>query len=189
MMDISIKIDGVDISGVSGGRKTAKMLSKQMNIRKEVAECMAGMIAVAFDDLLLNAPQYTGNFVANMAVRAGAYGGNKGGVEYFPHKQNIQDVFIRGNMAAVYIARKENPNIVKNLTAHIKKSSGWLQEVTIYNRFEDSEIVESLEAGELRDGNKEGAHAMAQAAAQMQSLANKTIIYDSPEFHAFRAKS
>jgi hypothetical protein len=186
---ISIKIDGIDISSAgSGKRKTEKLLGKLADVRKETAECIAGMIAETFEQILHNAPQYTGNFVANMAVQAGGSAGQKGGEEYFPHVRNPEEVFERGMMPAIEVAKRENPNIVKNLTAHITKQAGWLPAVTIYNRLSDAEVVENLNAMRLRDPNVPGVHPMARGEMWLNAIAGKKIVYDSPEFHAFRMK-
>ena len=196
-MKVTIKIDGIDISSAGSGKnRTEKLLGKLADVRKETAECIAGMIAETFEQILYNAPQYTGNFVANMAVQAGGSAGQKFGtkdkdgntVDYFPHVRNPQEVFERGSMPAIEAALSANKNIVKNLTAHITKQAGWLPAVTIYNRLSDAEIVENLNAMRLRDPNVPGVHPMARGELWLKAIAGKKIVYDSPEFHAFRMK-
>jgi len=187
-MKFSIKIGGVDVSA-KGSSKAA--FKEAENVRKETAECIAGMVAETFEQILFNAPQYTGNFVANMAVRSGLSAGAKGGEEYFSHVWPIvppQEVFERGKMPAIEAALSANKNIVKNLTSHIVKQSGWISGVTIYNRLSDAEIVENLNAMRLRDPNVPGAHPMARGAAWLEAIAGKKIVYGSPEFHAYRMK-
>ena len=177
MFKVSIKID-------------EKLFDKYANLRKEAAEAIAGIVAEEFEHLLFNAPQYTGSFVANMAVQGGL-DGPKGAVvkkpdDTFDRKITKEQAFIRGNLPAILHAKKKNPNIVKNLTGHITKSAGWLTGVTIYNNWTDAEVVENLSPAQLRDDNKAGTHAMDQAKARLQQRANQPIFYDSAEFHRLR---
>lgn len=183
-MKYSIKIDGVLLP--TGGRKV--QLQAASEVRKQTAECIAGMVAETFEQILFNAPQFTGNFVANMAVRSGLGAGSKGGEDYFPHVRSPQEVFERGNIPAIEIAKSNNPNIVKNLTAHITKQSGWMSGVTIYNRLEDAEVVEALPVTHLRDPNVPGVHPMARGRAWLEAIAGQKVVYGSPEFHSYRMK-
>ena len=190
-MKVTIKIDGVDMKPFGAGRRASKSLFKEaQNIRKETAECIAGVVAETFNWILFNAPQRTGNFVANMAVKSGSgYGtklGDKDGKDYFPHVRNPIDMFKKGDTTAIDIAKRNNPNIVKNLTAHIVKQSGWMSGVTIYNKFEDAEIVEMLTELRLRDDNAGASHPMTKGEAYLNARISKRIVYGSPEFHALR---
>lgn len=165
-----------------------KLFDKYADLRKEAAEAIAGIVAEEFEMLLHNAPQYSGNFVANMAVQGGGRAGGKGGtpISAFPEKIKPEQAMARGQLPAIMYAKGKNPNIVKNLTKHITRSAGWLTGVTIYNKWHDAEIVESLPGAELRPVNQEGAHAMQQAEARLQQRANQPILYDSAEFHRLR---
>lgn len=167
-----------------------KLFDKYTNIRKESAEAIAGIVAEEFEQLLFNAPQYTGSFVANMAVQGGL-SGPRGATKHTPdatfdRKISPEQAAARGQLPAIMHAKKKNPNIVKNLTGHITKSAGWLTGVTIYNNWTDAEVVEALAGSQLRPGNAEGAHAMQQAEARLQQRANQPVLYDSAEFHRLR---
>jgi hypothetical protein len=167
-----------------------KLFAEFSKIRRRTAEAIAGLVAEEFDILLHNSPQYTGNFVANMAIQAGL-GGAKGAVvkpakEFFPQDITREQAMARGQLPAIMAAKRRNPNIVKNMTRHINYRTGWITGVSIYNPWEDAEIVEGLSPGQLRPVNKEGAHPLDQAKARLQQRANQTIFYDSAEFHRLR---
>ena len=191
---VTIKIDGVDLRPFGAGRRNTKgLFAEAQNIRKATAECIAGVVAETFNWILFNSPQYTGNFVANMAVKSGSGYGNKFGDEsggdHFPHVYPIQPpqkIFARGSMDAINIAKRNNPNIVKNLTAHIVKQSGWMSGVTIYNKLSDAETVEKLTELNLRDENAGASHPMTKGEAYLNARVSKKIVYGSPEFHALR---
>jgi len=174
-------------------KTTVKMdmvFQKQFNkVRKETAQVMISMVEAEFADLLLNAPQFSGNFVANMAIASGSALGRKGGEKVFPDLWNdsksYQQAFERGKMPAVMHAWNNVGDIRKNLTAHITKSAGYLTSVTIYNKLPDAELIEGLSASDLRDVNKEGAHAMAKFEINLQSRFNTNVEYGSGNWYSY----
>jgi len=170
-------------------KTTVKMdmvFQKQFNkVRKETAQVMISMVEAEFADLLLNAPQFSGNFVANMAIASGSALGRKGGEKVFATPKSNQQAFERGKMPAVMHAWNNVGDIRKNLTAHITKSAGYLTSVTIYNKLPDAELIEGLSASDLRDVNKEGAHAMAKFEINLQSRFNTNVEYGSGNWYSY----
>lgn len=159
-----------------------------MSLRVEVAEVIAGMVVEEFDTLLKDAPQRSGNYVANMAIAAGDRAGQKDAGRVFPVSSKKSDWLKRGNMAAITWARRNNAHIVRTLPQHIIRGSGFLPTVTIYNKLDYAHIVEGYTEEQLRDENAGGAHAMTRAAARLQARAGEYVTHNSPQWQYYRAR-
>ena len=168
--------------------KTDLKLSKEIdNLRRDVAEATAGMVAEEFTKLLFNAPQYSGNYVANFAVQAGGRTGSKSVV--FPTDITPQQAVERGSLPAISVARRNNSNLKQNITKFISKRAGFFPEITIYNREDYATTVEAYLEGQLRPINRPGAHALAKAEINLTARFAKRVVVGSPEFERLRRVS
>lgn len=159
------------------------LLNEVYALRRQVAEVAAGIVADEFMELLYDAPQRSGNYVANMAVAAGSSLGRKGGQLYFPLKKSTDELFTRGNLPAVFKAAEENKNILKNIANSIGTKAGWCPAITVYNRLAYAEVVEGYTEEELRAENSAGAHAVMKFKARLEIRINKHVVEGSPEWH------
>lgn len=167
------------------------LLTRVKGMRSEVAAITATLIDEGFTKLLYNTPQASGNLVASMAIKAGHGAGSKGlegGKLPFPKDQTTRQKFARGSMPAIMHAKRNNANVVKNIKAHIEKSSGLWPGVTIYNRLAYAEKVEAMDAGQLRAVNAQGAHAMARAQVDIAKSISRPLLEGTPEWKAMVAK-
>lgn len=159
------------------------------DVRKPVAEAIAGMVMREFKNLLKDAPQYSGNFVANVAVSGGSIPQKSGELFYDP-TPDLSSAFSRGNLSAISTSLKQTGNIVAKLTAGITEEGGWLPDViTIYNRINYGEYVEELKASQLRDVNREGAHPFEKTYNRLSDYGSSFIAFGTPEFESLRREN
>jgi len=186
-MKATITVGGVDLKSLRGEGRWTSALSKQLgDVRKACAEAIAGIVAEEFIDLVKNAPQYSGNFAANMAVAGGSRIGRIGGETYFDPRPHIDQAMQRGSVPAIKQALSNNSNLVSKLTAGISNGKNWLPQIIIYNRLEYAQKVEDMPASRLRDPNKPGVNPIEKARASLEARVGKTVVYGSPEFERLR---
>lgn len=162
-MKITMKIDPKFNSMVDSFRKNSALL-------------IATIVWEEFQELLWNAPQRSGNYVANMAIQTGSSSGRKGGELVYPVITDPQQFYKRGDMMpAINYAMNENEGFVARATKNIIKGAGWLDTMTVYNRLDYAEAVESME--KLREENAGGEHAMKTFADDLQARFNMSIPY------------
>lgn len=164
---------------------------KFKSIRKETAEVIVAMVEAEFVDLLHNAPQYSGNFVANMFIRsstrgAGSRGGDPNAMPPLTRsKEGRARAFARGQLPAIAKAKAANANLKKNLTAHISSSAGWFGGLTVYNRLQDAETIEGLDVKGLREVNRPGVHSMARFGALLRTRLNTRIVWGDGNWYKY----
>lgn len=149
-------------------------------LRKDSAKIIANVVCEEFIELLKNAPQYSGNYVANMAIAAGLSMGRKEGYMIYSRPKNVTEALARGSMPAIEEAKRENSNMVKNITVNVERG-GWVAGMTIYNRLNYAKYVE--DADHLRTENSGGEHAIQQCMNKIQSRSRETIVHGSPEYN------
>ncbi len=156
---------------------------------KELARAVVGIVEKEFIGLLHNAPQRSGNYVANFAVAAGSRVGKKNAGEVYPPNPTNQQIVARGSSPAILTAMANNKNLKANLTNHITRGSTWWGpgSLTIYNKMDYADDVEGYEANQLREPNRPGVHAMQMFIGRLNASLSRTIIYGSPEFKALAA--
>lgn len=160
------------------------LIRKISNIRRDSAKVIATMVEGVFIELLDIAPQYSGNYVANMAIAAGSRMGRKGGELVFSIPESDTDAVAQGSQPAIDYARSQNSGMVAAITANVRLQSGWIPAITIYNRLDYAEHVEAWEEENLRAENDGGAHAIEQARMLLDLRFSRPILYDSPAWHA-----
>jgi hypothetical protein len=161
-MKVSITLDQKFVAGLS-------------NIQKGVAELIANKAFEEFTELLFDAPQYSGNYVANMAIQTGQASGRKGGTEVFPEPASRREAARRGNLPAISHALNNNSDFVTRATRNIAQKAGWFAYITIYNKLPYAEEVEAMDV--LRRENRGGEHAMAKAEARLNAYFSRPIQY------------
>jgi len=143
---------------------------------KLLAEAVVGKVESDFIGLLLNAPQKSGNYVANFAVAAGSRVGGQSAGEYFPPNPTNAQIVKRGSHAAIAVAMRSNSNLKKNLTRHIVRGATWWgTSLTVYNKLDYGEKVEAYTRDQLRDVNKGGEHAMQKLKTKLERSLNVGI--------------
>lgn len=134
-------------------------------LRKAAAQQIASIVKEEFDEMLMDAPQYSGTYVANMML--GTSGIARRGEE-FPFgkkKPKLADAYRRGQMSAVNFAKSRNEGFVTKATAHIMGKGGWIRELVVYNPLEKASVIENLDDPDLRFG---GEHALAKMADRLR---------------------
>jgi hypothetical protein len=155
---------------------------------KDTAQALVGIVETEYVALLHNAPQRSGNYVANMAISAGSRVGFGGPGLYFPVGEWTDTArFARGSTAAITVARHHNQHIKGTLTNHITMGAGGFPpSVTVYNKLEYAGKVDEYSAttrpGILRVPNRPGAHAMTRFSANLQFAMGANLVYGSPKF-------
>lgn len=153
-----------------------KFLNALGNIRKDTAVMAAKVVEEEFHNLLFDAPQYSGNYVANMAISPGSRVGRSGGGLVFPMPKNNTQAFRRGNLRAVDYAINQNANFVERATRSIRRGAGWMSTVVVYNKLNYAAVVEAYD--KLRPENAGGEHAMARFEQRLKDRFSHTIKYD-----------
>jgi hypothetical protein len=159
-------------------------------LRKEVGEAIVGIICDEFNDLLRHAPQWSGNYVANMAITAGIRQGSKqlSSSEMFPIPSTVQEALEAGTQGPINVALEQNKNMVANFSKAIGKGMGWIPaSLTIYNKLRYAEYVEDMPESRLRAPNKIGYRAIQTAESNITAKVAESIEYGSPEFYRLRA--
>jgi len=154
-------------------------------VRKDTMNVAAAVVEEEFVDMLYNAPQYSGNFVANMKIKAGARASGEGKA-HFPAEPNLARVFQRGNAPAIQVALQENKGVRQALVGHVDKKRGWMQTVVISNAWKKASVIEDLNDSQLTHG---GAHPLAKLKASMQARFSRTIEYGSPEWYRLLSRA
>ncbi len=151
---------------------------------KRLAKYVVGVVEKEFVELLNNAPQRSGNYVANFAVSGGSRIGRQQAVDYFPPEPTNQEIVGRGSTPAITMAMLNNSNLKDRLTSHITRGSGgWLPTLTVYNRIDYAGDVEGYGVSSLRDVNKPGVHAMSKFTAKLKSALSANVLYGSTRFN------
>lgn len=138
------------------------------NIRRIAAEAIADIVVEEFNTLLKEAPQYSGNYVANLALGTSGIA-RRGGQYHFPKNPTKGQIYRRGDSPAISIAEAANSGFAKKAVAHISGKGGWLTELVVYNRLNYAGIVEAYDEEQLRNENAGAAHALAKMGARLQS--------------------
>jgi len=142
------------------------------NVRKLACVAVANIMMEEFETMLYMAPQYSGNYVANMRLGSGVARGRSGGELIFPIPNNSSEALRHGDMEAINASLRTLGNFTKNATAHITKKVGWISGLTVYNNLEYSDTVEHLDR--LRAENAGGEHAVEQ---MIERLANRSEVF------------
>jgi hypothetical protein len=169
LMKITIKLDPISTKAAA-------------KVKDEIALVTGNIVAEEFVKMLYDAPQYTGNFVANMAVAAGSTRGRKGGEIYFDQKITKSQAFSRGKLPAISKAISNNTGLQERMRASIRRSAGLWPAVTYYNNLPNAEEIEGLEPNELRPINSAGAHPLAKMTRALQVRFKERLVVGSPEW-------
>jgi len=158
-----------------------ELLKKKVGkIPREAANIVANIAAGEFITMLHEAPQYSGNYVANMVIQGGDRA-TKPAEMIFEKPKNASEAVKRGSLAAINESLKENSGFVQQATGHIAAGTGaWMKTITIYNKLYYAKTVEEMNT--LRKENAGGEHAVAKMIARLREQANRTIRYGSPEY-------
>jgi hypothetical protein len=163
-----------------------ELAMQQKRIQVESGEVIAGLTAYTFFAGLLNVPQATGNYVANMVLSTTKVGSRK--VEYpFPRKYDRNNPpFARGGGQAVQVAVSRNSNFKANFMrgAGAGKGAWWGPVIVIYNKMDYASVVEA--GTHLRPINQPGAGAIQKMEHMLSPAFSRPIVYDTPEWHYFR---
>lgn len=137
-------------------------------LREAAAEAIIEAVEWEFHNLLIDAPQWSGNYVANMKLEAATQARTKA-QEYFDEPESVTAAYQRGELAAVMIAKKENAEFGPKLKARLLGSggAGWLPPFIVYNPLDYASYVE--EGSKLRPVNKPGAHAIEKMADRLNA--------------------
>ncbi len=176
MIKSTIKVDPKD------SQKFGKVLSEAL------AVC-ASIVEDEFIDLLHNAPQRYGNYVANFSIGTGDRIGRSGGDIYFPTNTKPQDWYVRGDIPAIRIAMERNNNLLEKLNIYVNRVPVFGPTIIVYNRLSYSDAVEGYSKAELREANAGGEHALMQAKVKIQARFSKTIIAGSAEWDQLVTKA
>lgn len=137
-------------------------------IRKAAAEQIANMVEEEFITALHDAPQYSGNYVANMSL--GTSGIARRGEYYpFPKDPGLDAAYKRGQTPAIMEAIGRIENFEAKATAHITGKGGWLRELVVYNPLKYASVVEAYDNSNLRAENAGGAHALEKMSSRLQA--------------------
>ena len=153
-----------------------KFLTAMGEIRAATAAIASKVVEEEFNKLLLDAPQFSGNYVANMAIAPGSRVGKKGGSLVFPIPKNDAQAFRRGNLRAVDYAISQNANFVERATRSIRRGAGWMSTIVVYNKLNYAAVVEAYDS--LRPENAGGEHAVAKFEQRLKDRFSNTIKYD-----------
>jgi hypothetical protein len=157
------------------------------NLNVEVAEVVSGIVIEEFEIMLNNAPQYSGNFVANMWIRSGRAGGaRKQPKKFFEKPSSVQQAVERGSQAAIEVAKSENSGIRDELVSGVQTKTGWFGGAVVYNRLSEGDIIEGLGVSELRSVNSSGAHPIAKMDVAVQARFDRLALVGSPEWERLR---
>lgn len=176
----------IDLSGFQ--TKVKELSDKVDGLNLEIAQVLSTIIEEEFEKMLMNAPQWSGNFVANMYVRTGsASGRKKNPVDAFPEPKSVREAFERGKTPAIQYALSENGDIRDRLTKGITKKAGWFPGAIIYNRLPEGDEIESMDS-RLRPINRPGAHPLTQMEAQLNARLRNRLVIGSTEWESLRNK-
>lgn len=136
-------------------------------LRKAAARQIASIVKEEFDEMLMDAPQYSGTYVANMML--GTSGIARRG-EAFPFGKGRpkERVFRRGQLEAISFAKGRNEGFVDKATAHIVGKGGWLRELVVYNPLEKASYIE--ERDDLTFGGEKALAKMADRLRRRHAL-------------------
>lgn len=158
--------------------------SKMARMSGELANAVVSIVEKEFVELLMDAPQKSGNYVANFALAAGSALGRKSAGEYFPPSPTNAQIVNRGSHPAILVAMSNNSHFRKSMTGHIVAGrGGFTPNLTIYNRIGYAGEVEAYGVSSLRDPNKPGVHAFQKFSAKLQAAMNVTVVYGSTHFN------
>ena len=146
-------------------------------LKSQIAEVIADIVWAEFNHLLHDAPQRSGNYVANMVLKAGGGFSARPYKAQFPEKPTNQQIVERGSLPAISYAKSKNENFKANVMRSVTQRAGWLPaEITTFNKTPYADQVEGYSTSELRDPNKAGAHAMVKYEARLQAAFNRNIV-------------
>ena len=163
-------------------------MSKKLNqaFRDEHA-VQSAIIAEVFVYLLHDTPQFSGNFVANMALQVGGSRGQKGGMFYFDKHADVTKAFSRGSLAAINKARELNKGFQERMIRSLLSGrQGINPKVTLYNNLPTAETIENLDFNDLRRVNRAGANPMYKADRMLKARFAKPLKAGSPEWERLR---
>ena len=191
MYKMSVSIDGqlIGQGAQVQGRNTKSARAQLAVAKQEAMAILATLVEEEFAKMLYDTPQYSGNFVANMALQAGDRMGRKGGEYFFPKKIKRSEAFIRGHLPAVQRAWEENKGFKARFVSSLTRGAGLFPAVTVYNRIENAEFLESLEGVDLREDNRPGAHPIEKMERALQKRFSERLVANSPHWDLLVMKS
>jgi len=140
----------------------------ERDLKVAVATGIAEAVKSEFNTMLLDAPQFSGNYVANMMI--GTSGVDRRDAEFpFKRKPSRTEAYSRGQLAAVNRSQRKNEGFIPNAVAHIQGAGGWLPEITIYNPLTYASYVEAYDSADLRQENQGGEYALEKMAERLRS--------------------
>lgn len=141
------------------------------------ARMIAVRVVAEFNTLLLSAPQYSGNYVANMRISIGSSARGEGATEAY--KRHPKQLKRKGNMAPINRARDANnlDSFEERFVAHALKGNWTGMNVTVWNPLlnasgrEAAQYIEGMPEWRMRDPNKpEGLNSLAKFNARMENV-------------------
>jgi hypothetical protein len=132
---------------------------------------VATAVYAEFVEMLNEAPQYSGNYVAHMRIGTSRKGGTSR-IGMFTIPKSVTEAYHRGNMPAISIALENSENFITNYAANLLGKGGWLPTITVSNDLRYAEFVEAMDS--LRTENAGGEHAVDKLRARIDNI--KTVV-------------
>lgn len=128
--------------------------------KAKAAAIIAVKVKAEFNTLLMTAPQYSGNYVANMRIDIGY--AKKTSAVIRPYKKYPKRLKAAATMPPINRARKNSDldTLEARFVAHALKVPVWNPQMLVYNNLREAEYIEGMDSGRLREPNKLGVDAM-----------------------------
>lgn len=128
--------------------------------KAKAAMLIATKVKAEFNTLLMETPQYSGNYVSNMRISVGDSKRSSEATRVY--KAKPKKLKAAGTMAPINRARKANDldTFEERFASHALGLPWFGPTMTVYNNLREAKYIEGMEESRLRDPNKIGFSAM-----------------------------
>lgn len=163
---------------IKGKIKIGKdLLNAVTSVKTQVAKSIATKIKAEFNTLLMESPQYSGNYVANMRLDVGDRRLTSESIRpYVKYPKNPKS---HGLMGPINIARNNSKldTFEERFVAHVLGLPVWGPSMLMYNNLRESEYIEGMPKDRMREANlPEGYRAVANFKRRVEDIDVKITV-------------
>ena len=147
------------------------LLGLVTKVKADAARAVAIKIKAEFNTLLMNTPQYSGNYAANMRIDVGQRAMHL--TPEYPYKKYPKALKAKGIMPPIARARKNNnlDTFEERFVTHALGLPVFGPEIQVYNPLRRSKYIEDMPEDRMRSVNKpEGIAVMAKFKARVDKI-------------------